>query len=79
MRKRKETFNEKIRELKGGNMDIDLLPNSNIDWKQDNCSWNVEDGENKHRCAVKNVSVCKYFKGVKKWDIVLCGYSKKKS
>ena len=56
-------------------MDVDVLPNPNVAWHQDRCPWNEAEGADLHRCAVKNVSICKYFKGVKYPDIVLCGYS----
>lgn len=57
---------EEIRKIKGANMDIDFGP---ADWKQDECPWG-----SKHKCAIKNVSICKYFEGVKKLDTVLCSY-----
>ncbi|MBI2671055.1 hypothetical protein HYX18_03720 [Candidatus Woesearchaeota archaeon] len=66
---------EKVRELKGANMDIDLLPNIKITWHQDKCPWNIAKNTNEHKCAVKNVSICKYFRGIKKPDVVLCAYS----
>jgi len=70
---------EKIRELKGANMDIDLTTVSErIHWKQEKCPWNVAENMEKHKCAVKNVSICKYFKGIKPLDIVLCAYPEKK-
>ncbi len=68
-----------VKELKGGNMDIDLTTQKEISWKQDKCPWNLKEGNNKHKCAVKNVSICKYFKGIKvadRSDIVLCDYDK---
>lgn len=43
---------EKIRRLKGANVDIDLMPNEKITWKMD-------------KCAVKNLSLCKFFRGIK--------------
>ena len=57
-------------------MDIDLLPNPKLMWEQDKCPWNEAEGTNKHKCAVKGVSICKYFKGIKKPDVVLCAYPK---
>ena len=66
---------EIIRELKGGNMDIDLFP-ADVTWKQDKCPWNEEDNSNEHKCAVKNISICKFFRGIKKPDVVLCAYTK---
>lgn len=63
--------NEKITELKGANRDIDLLDNKKVDWKKDKCPWN----ESK-RCVIKNISLCKYFKGIKYPNKVLCTFSK---
>ncbi len=60
-------------ELKGADMDIDLLP-SDIDWEKDECPWNKKDNGN-HKYAVKGTSICKYFQGIKKPDIVLCSYN----
>ena len=62
-----------MRELKGANMDIDLFP-SDVDWEIEKCPWNEEDGKDCHKCAVKGVSICEYFRGIKKLDVVLCGY-----
>lgn len=59
-----------LRELKGGNMDIDFSPAS---WPQDSCPWGPH-----HKCAVKGTSICIYFRGIKPKDIVLCAYPKKK-
>jgi len=66
---------EKIMELKGGNMDIDLIP-ANVNWEQDKCPWNENENNNEHKCAVKNISICKFFRGIKKPDVVLCAYTK---
>ena len=66
---------EIIRELKGGNMDIDLIL-ADVNWEQDKCPWNEEDNSNEHKCAVKNISICKFFRGIKKPDVVLCAYIK---
>lgn len=63
-----------IKELKGGNLELDLLPNPLVTWPQDRCPWNEAEGTDAHRCAVKNTSMCKYFEGIKKLDIVLCSY-----
>ena len=64
------------REIKGANMDIDLIPNPKIDWEQEKCPWNESEGSNAHKCAVKDISICKYFRGIKKPDIVLCDFKK---
>lgn len=70
-------MDEETRELKGANMDIDLTTEEDkIDWKQDKCPWNEADKTNEHKCAVKNVSICKYFRGIKSLDNVICAYPK---
>lgn len=64
-----------FRKLKGANMDIDLAtPKSDIAWTQDACPWNAAEGSHAHRCAVKNVSLCPYFRGVEYLDTLLCSY-----
>ena len=66
---------ETIRKLRGANMDIDLAtPPGEIAWEQDACPWNLAEGAHDHRCAVKNVSICPYFRGVEYLDTLLCGY-----
>jgi hypothetical protein len=68
-------MNEKIRQLKGANMDIDLAtPEGRISWEQDFCPWNQAEHTDEHRCAVKNVSICRYFRGVEYMDTLLCSY-----
>ncbi|KKT26657.1 MAG: hypothetical protein UW11_C0007G0006 [Parcubacteria group bacterium GW2011_GWA2_43_9b] len=60
-------------------MDIDLTADfKKIHWKQDQCPWNKEENTKKHKCAVKNVSICKYFKGIEPIDIIICAYPVKK-
>ena len=63
-----------MKELKGANMDIDLIHNPKVSWEMDKCPWNEDEGTNEHKCAIKNVSLCKFFNGVKKPDIILCSY-----
>jgi hypothetical protein len=59
--------------LTGANMDIDLAsPAGQISWKQDKCPWNAREGNGRHHCAVKNVSICPYFCGVEYPDSLLC-------
>jgi hypothetical protein len=61
--------------LKGANMDIDLASNDgDIHWQQDKCPWNLAENSNEHKCAIKNVSICKYFGGIEKPDTVICNY-----
>jgi len=68
-------MDEKIKKLKGANMDIDLAtPPGNIAWEQDRCPWNKAAGTDSHKCAVKNVSICPYFCGVEYLDTLLCCY-----
>ena len=67
-----------VNELKGANMDIDLLSNPKITWEQDKCPWNETEGTSEHKCAVKNISICKFFCGIKKPDVVLCSYPEEK-
>ncbi|RJQ15937.1 hypothetical protein C4573_07340 [Candidatus Woesearchaeota archaeon] len=69
-------MDEIILELDGANMDIDFLPKTKLGWKQAQCPWNKADGTNSHKCAVKNTSICKYFRGIIKEDVVLCAYKK---
>ena len=70
-------MNVSIHKLDGANMDIDLVtPQADIGWKQDPCPWNVSEATNKHRCAIKNVSICPYFCGIEPRDTILCTYPK---
>ncbi len=66
---------KRMRQLGGANMDIDLTSNpSDIQWEQTMCPWNKEENTREHKCAVKNISICKYFCGIKYLDSVLCSY-----
>jgi len=65
---------ESIRELRGGNMDIDLVPKPGLKWEQQLCPWNEAEQTSTHRCAVKDTSICRYFRGIKPIDSVLCAY-----
>lgn len=67
-----------MKQLDGANMDIDLVSDKKkISWAQDKCPWNKKEKTNKHKCAVKNVSICDYFCGIKYLDNVLCCYPHK--
>lgn len=68
---------KKIRKLDGANMDIDLISEGKISWKQMKCPWNKSEEVNTHKCAVKNVSICDYFCGIEYLDNVLCSYPNK--
>jgi hypothetical protein len=64
-----------VRKLHGANMDIDLMtPIDAISWEQDRCPWNLAEGTDEHRCAVKNISICRYFCGVEYLDTLMCCY-----
>ena len=63
----------KIKELQGANMDIDLI-SENINWNQAGCPWNEAENTKEHKCAVKDTSICRYFCGIKYLDTVLCSY-----
>ena len=64
-----------LRRLAGANMDIDLAtPPGTIAWRQDPCPWNQAEGTVERRCAVKGVSICRYFRGVEPIDTLLCAY-----
>jgi hypothetical protein len=66
---------EVINKLTGANMDIDLAtPLGMISWQQDGCPWNEAENSNEHKCAVKNVSICRYFCGIEYLDTLLCCY-----
>ena len=64
-------MDERVKNLKGSNMDIDF---SVAAWGDSKCPWNVEENTDEHKCAVKNTSICKYFCGVQFLDSVLCSY-----
>ena len=64
----------KTKILEGANMDIDLTTGDKTSWKQMKCPWNEAENVNIHKCAVKNVSICKYFFGIEYLDNVLCCY-----
>lgn len=60
-------------------MDINLTADpKKIHWKQDECPWNKEERTRKHKCAVKNISICDYFKGIEPPDKIICVYKAKR-
>lgn len=64
-----------MHKLSGANMDIDLTtPDNQIEWQQDACPWNQAENTVQHKCAVKNISICPYFRGIEYLDIILCSY-----
>lgn len=64
-------MNNKIKKLMGSNMDIDF---SNPQFGDSVCPWNQSEHTEVHKCAVKNISICKYFCGIQLLDSVLCSY-----
>ena len=66
-----ERMNSNVQKLLGANMDIDF---SNTDFGNSQCPWDLADNTTAHKCAVKNISICKYFCGVQYLDSVLCSY-----
>ena len=62
-----------MKELKGANMDIDLV-SENVGWDQMHCPWNDAEQTNIHKCAVKSISLCRYFREIRYPDSVLCSY-----
>jgi hypothetical protein len=70
------SLDDEVRELKGSNLDIDLTtPREKLAWERADCPWNLAEKTTEHKCAVKDVSICKHFKGIKAPDIVLCGFA----
>jgi hypothetical protein len=68
-------MNAKYLLLDGANMDIDLTTKlDKISWKQDRCPWNIKEKTNCYKCAVKNTSICDYFRGITNDDEVMCSY-----
>ena len=68
-------MNEVIRKLKCANVDIDLATlQGDIPWEQDRCPWNEAEHTDVHKCAVKSVSICRYFCGAEYIDTLLCCY-----
>ena len=63
-----------IKILDWANMDIDLTSEDMTSRKQMQCPWNTADATHTHKCAVKNVSICKHFCGIQYLDNVLCCY-----
>lgn len=69
------TAGHDLLKLSGANMDIDLsTPVDRISWTQDSCPWNAAESTDAHRCAVKNVTICRYFRGIEPLDTVRCCY-----
>jgi len=65
-------MDNKIKKLMGSNMDIDFI--SDVKFGDSQCPWNVAEETNEHKCAIKNISICKYFCGIQLLDSVCCSY-----
>lgn len=63
-----------MHKLKGANIDIDLTSRDDVSWHQDGCPWNEAEQTDDHKCAVKNTSLCRYFRGIEYPDTVICCY-----
>lgn len=46
----------------------------NIEVQQTDCPWNAAENTDIHRCIIKGKSICLHFRGIKRPDIVQCGY-----
>ena len=62
------------RELRSTHIAIDLLADSHISHAQNRCPWNEADDTDEHRCIATNHSICQHFRGIRRPDIVQCGY-----
>ncbi len=61
------------RELHAGHMEIAVQPDP-ASLTQDACPWNAADKTDTHTCMVQGKTLCQHFHGIKRPDIVLCGY-----
>ena len=64
-------MNSKVNKLIGANMDIDF---SNPAFGNTKCPWNQHENTHEHKCAVKDISICRFFCGIQYLDTVLCSY-----
>lgn len=69
-----KNVDEKVNELKGGNIGMELITQDNGNSKQTECPWNKGTGDDEHICGLRDISICKYFCGIKYLDSVLCSY-----
>ena len=59
----------KISEICGANMDVDLV-SDNVGWEQSAFPWSEAEQIKEQKCAVKDISVCKYFCGIRYLDTI---------
>ncbi|MGN0802438.1 MAG: hypothetical protein ACI4MF_07595 [Candidatus Faecivicinus sp.] len=64
-------MNPRVQKLMGANMDIDF---SNREFGNSQCPWDADEPDTRHKCCVKNTSICPYFCGIQYLDSVLCSY-----
>lgn len=62
------------RELHAGHLEITIQPDPSDTLSQDACPWNAADKTDTHTCVVRGKTLCQYFHGIKRPDIVLCAY-----
>lgn len=67
-------MDNRIKKIMGANMDIDF---TNPNFGNASCPWNLAENTTRHKCAVKDTSICEYFCGVQYLDSVLCSYPHK--
>lgn len=67
-------MDNRIKKIMGANMDIDF---TNPNFGNASCPWNLAEKTTRHKCAVKDTSICEYFCGVQYLDSVLCSYPHK--
>lgn len=62
------------RELRAGRLELNLLPDPAAPAAAERCPWNEAEGTEEHVCHATGRQKCRYFQGLKRPDIVLCGY-----
>ena len=64
----------RYREFRSTQIDINLLPDTSPARAQDGCPWNEADDTNEHQCISTNRSICQHFHGIRRPNIIQCGY-----
>lgn len=62
------------RELNAREVSVNLCSTHEGTVTEGNCPWNDAEKTSTHLCMVKGASICQHFHGLKRPDIVLCGY-----
>lgn len=63
------------RELRAGHVHVDVAAEA-TSWVREGCPWDEADGGH-HVCMSEEESSCRYYRGIKKPDVVVCGYPRK--